>query len=96
MKAALTSQLVCSQVHAPDRNSTKAGIPLSLAASHVVHTGQIFFPEPLLTELEGLAPYSNDPVKRTHNQDDGIFRQVNPPLNHPPYPAQHSLLHACT
>ena len=68
------------QVHAPDRNTTKAGLPSRLAASHVVHTGQVFFPEDLLTRLEDLAPYSLDPVKRTLNKDDGLYREVTAPV----------------
>ena len=53
-----------------------------------MHTGQFFFPEDVLGQLETLAPYSFDDVKRTLNKDDHDFNEdpsqiVNISLSNP-------------
>jgi protocatechuate 3,4-dioxygenase beta subunit len=43
------------------------------AASHVSHVGQIFFPEKLMVQLMGLAPYRDHRTLRTTQNDDPVF-----------------------
>lgn len=57
------------QVHAPQINTTR------LSDSHVIHTGQFFFPEEILSQLESMTPYTQDTVHRVLNKDDHDFKQ---------------------
>ncbi|KAK9786070.1 hypothetical protein WJX73_003450 [Symbiochloris irregularis] len=57
------------KVHAPQINTTR------LSDSHVIHTGQFFFPEDILSQMEGLDPYTQDTVHRVLNKDDHDFQQ---------------------
>jgi protocatechuate 3,4-dioxygenase beta subunit len=45
----------------------------SLPAGHVSHTGQIFFPEEIATELMKHPPYSTHNIHRTTQQEDMVF-----------------------
>jgi hypothetical protein len=40
---------------------------------HVAHTGQVFFPEPLMVRLMQSPPYRDNPTPRTTQSGDGIF-----------------------
>ena len=42
--------------------------------SHVSHTGQLFFPEDMYTQIESLDPYSKDRATRLRLSSDGIFK----------------------
>ena len=55
----------------PEINSSR----LTKSTSHVIHTGQFFFPEELLQELENMEPYKNDSTKRILNKNDHDFQQ---------------------
>ncbi len=45
----------------------------SYQAGHVSHTGQIFFPEELASQLMENEPYSRHRIHRTTQMEDGIF-----------------------
>jgi protocatechuate 3,4-dioxygenase beta subunit len=40
----------------------------------VVHTGQLYFPDPLTDRVYNRAPYSSRPNRTTRNANDTIFR----------------------
>jgi len=52
--------------------STPSGHPSD--AAHVVHTGQVFFPEELARAISSQAPYVEHRIERTTLQEDPIFR----------------------
>ncbi len=41
--------------------------------SHVSHTGQLFFPEAMYSNIEALDPYTSDQATRMHLSNDGIY-----------------------
>ncbi len=43
---------------------------------HVCHTGQVFFSERMLGDVEGLDPYAENPASRLPNDDDSIYHQA--------------------
>ncbi len=45
------------------------------AGGHVAHTGQFFFPEEFTAEVAKLEPYTGHKAYRTHNEEDGLYRQ---------------------
>ena len=48
-------------------HDTEAG---EYADSHVSHTGQVFFPEDVYSQIETLEPYTSDLHTRVHLEDD--------------------------
>ncbi|HEX4485577.1 MAG TPA: intradiol ring-cleavage dioxygenase [Terriglobales bacterium] len=48
-------------------------IPKSYQAGHTSHTGQMFFPEDVATELMEHGPYSGHKIHRTTQQEDHVF-----------------------
>lgn len=43
--------------------------------SHVVHTGQFFFPEKFYKQITVLDPYTKDVHRRVHNKEDHDYQQ---------------------
>lgn len=41
-----------------------------------LHTGQLFFPEDVVSQVALLSPYKNNTVYRVKNDEDGIFLQA--------------------
>ena len=62
------------QVHIPpdddEADEAEAG---EYAESHVSHTGQLFFPEEMYTQIESLEPYTKDQATRLRLSSDGIY-----------------------
>jgi len=44
---------------------------------HVSHTGQLFFPDAVSTEVYRLVPYTSNRVPRTYNGEDGVYTREN-------------------
>ena len=44
---------------------------------NVVHIGQIFYSEDILTQVLATSPYNNTTMTRTYNADDSILAQEN-------------------
>jgi protocatechuate 3,4-dioxygenase beta subunit len=43
---------------------------------HVCHTGQLFFSERMLRDIEGLDPYDENSASRLHNDADSFYQQA--------------------
>ena len=58
------------QVHVPDNDGTHDTEAGEYADSHVSHTGQVFFPEDIYSQIATLEPYTSDEHTRVHLEDD--------------------------
>ncbi len=47
---------------------------IDYSGGHIVHTGQIFFPEEISKAVVVQKPYSNHEIERTALDDDGVFK----------------------
>jgi protocatechuate 3,4-dioxygenase beta subunit len=46
----------------------------SYQAGHTSHTGQVFFPEEIAASLMQIGPYAQNPIRRTKQAEDMVFR----------------------
>lgn len=55
---------------------TNLGGALFTKGGHTSYTGQIFFNDTITDEVAKLTPYTSQTVRRTRNDEDGIYRQA--------------------
>jgi protocatechuate 3,4-dioxygenase beta subunit len=56
---------------------TNIGGAIYAKGGHVSHTGQIFFDNKLTDTVANVSPYSTHTVRRTRNEEDGIYEESN-------------------
>ena len=70
----MSRTLLHLQVHIPDNNAMNyESEAAEYPDSHVSHTGQLFFPEDMYTQIESLDPYTKDVASRLRLSSDGIY-----------------------